>query len=88
MDKVYIVIIVGIIQFILISGMIWYVAQEYHNNGVIQIQNDLNILKSNDSAFAQYIVQNSQTLEYLNKNCKVTSDNNEVTVLTCIKVKA
>ena len=49
------------------------------------IAKDTNTLIANDSAFAQYIVQNSQTLEYLNKNCKVTSDTNEVTVLTCIK---
>lgn len=49
---------------------------------------DLNVLKSNDLAFAQYITANSQTLEYLNKNCKVTSDTNEVTVLTCLKAKA
>ena len=48
---------------------------------------DLNVLKSNDLAMAQYIQYNSQTLEYINNNCKITSDNNEITVLTCIKVK-
>jgi len=48
---------------------------------------DLNVLKSNDLAMVQYIQYNSQTLEYINNNCRVTSDNNEVTVLTCIKVK-
>lgn len=57
------------------------------HNDLDYLANDLNILKSNDLTMAQYIQYNSQTLEYLNKNCKITNDTNEVTVLTCIKVK-
>jgi hypothetical protein len=57
------------------------------NKNMVLVQSDLNVLKSNDLGFAQYIIQNSQTLDYLNKNCRVTSDTNEITILTCLKVK-
>ena len=57
---------------------------QIQNNGMIQ---DLNVLKNNDTGFASYIIQNSTTLDYINKNCKVTSDTNETTTLVCIKVK-
>lgn len=57
------------------------------SNGIQSMQQDLNVLKNNDIAFADYIKTNSTTLEYLNNNCKITQDNNETTTLICIKVK-
>jgi hypothetical protein len=51
------------------------------------LSNDLNILKSNDLGFANYIQANANTLTYINENCKVTKDTNEITELTCIKSK-
>jgi hypothetical protein len=49
---------------------------------------DINTLLTNDIAMANYIQANSQTMEYLNKNCKQTNDTNETITLTCLKVKA
>jgi hypothetical protein len=46
---------------------------------------DTNSLKINDVAFADYVKANSQTLEYLNNNCKVVADNNFSTTLVCVK---
>jgi len=51
------------------------------------LSNDLNILKNNDLGFANYIQANETTLKYLNENCKVTKDTNEIIELTCIKNK-
>ena len=47
---------------------------------------DLNILKNNDLAFAQYITANSQAytqLQELSKNCKTIEDTNFATTIQC-----
>jgi hypothetical protein len=79
----------GLVELAIIVLLAVSLANIYGTSVVISkvdsIGSDLNVLKNNDTAFAQYIVQNSQTLEYLNKNCKVTSDTNETTTLVCIK---
>ena len=79
----------GIAVILLISG--FFGTASIMTNQVIDkvqlVKDDTNALLANDLAMAQYIQYNSQTLEYINNNCKVTSDTNEVTVLTCIKVK-
>jgi len=79
----------GIAVILLISG--FFGTASIMTNQVIDkvqlVKDDTNALLANDLAMAQYIQYNSQTLEYINNNCKVTSDNNEITVLTCIKVK-
>jgi len=76
----------GMIGIVLCMAAILSIQINIHND-YDYLANDLNVLKSNDLAMVQYIQYNSQTLEYINNNCRVTSDNNEVTVLTCIKVK-
>ena len=79
----------GIAVILLISG--FFGTASIMTNQVIDkvqlVKDDTNALLANDLAMAQYIQYNSQTLEYINNNCKVTSDTNEITVLTCIKVK-
>lgn len=59
----------------------------YNQGNVTQLVSDTNTLKNNDLAMAEYIQANSNTITYLNENCKVTQDNNDITVLTCIKPK-
>ena len=56
-------------------------------NKIIQTSKDVNQLLSNDIAMANYIQANSNTIQYLNENCKQTQDNNETITLTCLKVK-
>ena len=79
----------GIAVILLISG--FFGTASIMTNQVIDkvqlVKDDTNALLANDLAMAQYIQYNSQTLEYINNNCKITSDTNEITVLTCIKVK-
>jgi hypothetical protein len=52
------------------------------------ISKDINTILIRMDAQDNYIQQNSNTLTYINQNCKVTNDTNELTVLTCLKVKA
>jgi hypothetical protein len=59
----------------------------YQTTQFNSIKDDLNILKNNDKAFGEYILANSQTTTYLQENCKITNDTNELTTLTCIKPK-
>ena len=73
----------GIVGLCLISVFIFYQI----NIETKAIASDLNTLKNNDKGFADYILANSQTTTYLQENCKVTNDTNELTTLTCIKPK-
>ena len=79
-------ITIALISIIVITAFI-FIGIAINSSKMDSISQDLNVLKSDDNQFASYIIQNSQTLDYLNKNCKVTSDNNETTTLVCIKVK-
>lgn len=51
------------------------------------IRQDLNSIQTHQTALENYLINSQTTLKYINDNCKVTQDNNDVTILTCLKVK-
>jgi len=85
MNEKNLVIVVGIISLFLLIGLAVYTTWNHFQ--LIEVLNDTNTLKNNDIGFVNYIQSNATTLQYINENCKVTNDTNEITVLTCIKPK-
>ena len=75
------------ILIVMVFSIVTLGAVYFNQINVLQLVSDTNTLKQNDLGFAQYIQANANTLKYLNENCKVTKDTNEVTELTCIKNK-
>jgi hypothetical protein len=72
---------------VMVFSIVTLGAVYFNQINVLQLVSDTNILKNNDLGFANYIQANANTLTYINENCKVTKDTNEITELTCIKSK-